>query len=100
MLRRIVQLLAATLVIAGAWLIITGMGPGLPALLMGAVIFLAVRYERWREPARPPASGPHWQATGERFEDPGNGKTVEVHYNPATGERRYSSDGDRTAGDS
>jgi hypothetical protein len=88
MLKRIVQLAAAALILGGAALLISGIGAGRPALLVGAITLIAVRYERWRE-RTPPASASGWRATGERFQDPASGKTVEVHYNPATGERRY-----------
>jgi hypothetical protein len=94
-LRRIVQLIAGALMIAGACLIFAGARPaGLPALLFGLIIFIAVRFERWRDRARPSPATQQWQSTGERFEDPGTGKRVDVQYNAQTGERRYRSDGD------
>jgi hypothetical protein len=31
----------------------------------------------------------YWQMTGERFRDPASGHTMEVRYNPVTGERDY-----------
>ena len=93
MLRRIVQLVAAVLVVLGAGLVFVGVtAPGVQALILGLVILISVRYERWRDRAKAPASGPHWQSTGERFEDPASGKTVEVQYNTETGERRYRRD--------
>lgn len=96
MLRRIVLLAAVALVIVGVWLLARGVvSPGAQALLGGAVIFLAVRFERWRDRVKPSAPESAWQSTGERFEDPGSGKTVQVEYNTQTGERRYKSDGER-----
>lgn len=93
MLRQIVQLVAAAVALLGVWLIVAGAtAAGMQALLLGVVLFVAVRYEGWRDRARPPTPGSHWHPTGERFEDPGTGKTVEVQYNAQTGERRYRSD--------
>lgn len=93
MLRRTVQLLAFAMMLAGAWLLLLGTAlPGGQLLLIGLVTFVAVRYEFWRDRAPPPPVGPDWQSTGERFEDPGTGKTVEVQYNARTGERRYKPD--------
>jgi len=93
MLARVVQSVAVALMLVGAWLLLVGPGsPGLQALLLGLVVFVAVRYELWRDRAPPPAAGPDWRSTGERFEDPGTGKTMEVQYNARTGERRYSPD--------
>jgi hypothetical protein len=93
MLRRVVQLLALALAVSGALLMfVAGVPAGLPALGFGLVVLLAVTFERWRKRLPPEPAGPHWQPTGERFEDPGTGKTVQVHYNPETGERRYQSD--------
>ena len=93
MLRAVVQLIAAALILTGAWLLAVGANPaGVQALALGAVIFVAVRYERWRDRSKAHAPDPLWRPTGERFEDPGTGKTVEVEYNPRTGERRYKSD--------
>jgi hypothetical protein len=94
-LARVVQLLAGAMMLFGVWLLFVGAGPaGVEALLLGLIVLIAVRYERWRDRPRRPSSDPHWQPTGERFEDPGTGRTVEVHYNAHTGERRYKLDDD------
>jgi hypothetical protein len=94
-LRRIVQLLATALIVGGAALMLAGAHPGgLQALILGLIIFVAVRFERWRDHPRPSPAGEQWQSTGERFEDPGSGKRVEVQYNAQTGERHYRSEGD------
>jgi hypothetical protein len=90
-LRTAVQLIGILLMLTGAWLLIAGTGVGWQALITGLVLFVAVRFERWRAHAPARADG-QWQKTGERFEDPGSGRTVQVEYNPATGERRYTSD--------
>lgn len=95
MLRRLVQLLAAAVALLGAGFMLTGdHSPGVQLLFLGALLLIAVRYESWRDRAKPPARGPEWQSTGERFEDPGTGKTVEVQYNARTGERRYQPEED------
>ena len=92
MLRRVVQLLALALAVTGGLLVFwAGVPAGVPALVFGLLVLLAGAFERWRKRAPPQPAGPHWQPTGERFEDPGTGKTVQVHYNPETGERRYQS---------
>jgi hypothetical protein len=93
MLRTVVQLIAVALMLIGAWLLLAGTGAGWQSLITGLVLFVAVRFERWRAQAKPSAGGA-WQSTGERFEDPGSGRTVQVEYNPATGERRYRGDDD------
>ena len=59
-----------------------------PFLIAGAVLVICVLGERWRYRRRPP-SGKHWQPTGERFEDPETGLTMEVLYDPQSGERHY-----------
>jgi hypothetical protein len=93
MLRAMVQLVAAVLMLAGLWLLTVGSRPaGIQALMVGAIILVAVRYERWRDRARPDAQDTAWRATGERFEDPGTGQMIEVEYNSQTGERRYKND--------
>jgi hypothetical protein len=97
MLRTVVQVIGVVLALIGAWLIIAGTGTGWQALIFGLVLFAAVRFERWRIKPSPSGSAHEWQATGERFEDPGTGRTVQVEYNPATGERRYRSDDGSTS---
>jgi hypothetical protein len=93
MLRVLVQLFAAALMLSGLGLLTAGTRPaGWEALLFGAVLFVAIRYERWRDRAKPKSADPAWLSTGERFEDPSTGQTVEVEYNRQTGERRYKSD--------
>ena len=95
MLRKVVQWISAAAALSGAGLLLAGTAvPGLQLLLIGVVTLVAVRYESWRERTPPPAAGPDWQSTGERFEDPGTGRIVEVQYNARTGERRYQPDKD------
>jgi membrane protein implicated in regulation of membrane protease activity len=60
-----------------------------PFLIWGGVIVIAVLCERWRYRRKEHNHNRQWQPTGERFEDPETGQTVEVQYDPASGERRY-----------
>ena len=89
MLRTLVLALGALAAAAGAAITAAGdRGTGIYLLCVGAVIVLGTLFERWRyRSASPP--GARWERTGERFEDPGTGETLEVQYDPASGERRY-----------
>ena len=93
MLRISLLVFAGALALVGALLLTRGLvGPGCYALGVGGVIFLGTAFERWRY--RPSDSGPgaHWEPTAERFQDPHSGETLQVFYDPRTGERRYVSD--------
>jgi hypothetical protein len=59
-----------------------------PALVWGSILVVAMLCERWRYRRRHDDQA-QWQKTGETFEDPGSGDTVEVEYDPVSGERRY-----------
>ena len=59
-------------------------------LLLGGVLLVALLFERWRRP--PPRDSGPWDATDERFVDPGSGKVTTVRVNRRTGERRYDVD--------
>jgi hypothetical protein len=90
MLRTLLLVFAAALAVGGAILLVRGAaGPGAYALGLGVLIVLGTAFERWRY--RPndirPQTG--WEPTGERFEDPETGRTVQVYYDPRSGERRY-----------
>jgi hypothetical protein len=90
---------AGALAFTGAILLLDGVvGPGCYALSLGAAIFLGTAFERWRYRANDTRPGAGWVPTGERFEDPQSGKTLQVFYHPQSGERRYVSDSDRAAG--
>jgi hypothetical protein len=94
MLRTVVLALGCIAVAAGALLAAAGTrGAGLYLVCVGAAIILGTAFERWRYRAAPPA-GAQWERTGERFEDPATGETMEVHYDRASGERRYVRTGD------
>ncbi len=90
---------AGALALTGAILLIQGVAaPGCYALTLGAAIFLGTACERWRYRANDTRPGAGWVPTGERFQDPQSGKTLQVFYHPQSGERRYVSDSDRAPG--
>lgn len=89
MLRTLVLALGGIAVAAGALLVAAGSrGPGIYLICLGTAIILGTAFERWRYRTAPPA-GARWERTGERFEDPATGETMEVHYDRVSGERRY-----------
>jgi hypothetical protein len=99
MLRTVLLVFAAALALFGARLLFHGQfGGGLYALGAGVLIVLGTAFERWRYRGgdAPPAAA--WQPTGERFEDPHSGRTVQVFYDPVSGERRYVDDPQPPAG--
>ena len=93
------MLRASLLVFAAAMLLIRGVpGPGAYALGLGGIIVLGIVFERWRYRPNAARPGAGWERTGERFEDPQSGKTLQVFYDPRSGERRYVSDSDPPPG--
>jgi uncharacterized protein (DUF58 family) len=90
---RIAVLVAGILSIAAAVAIfVTAVAPvllGIYLAVEGTVLTGAILIER--SAYRPRLSGGRgrWEKTEERFIDPTSGKSVEVEYNPDTGERRY-----------
>jgi hypothetical protein len=92
MLRTALLVFAGAAALAGVVLLVAGVfAPGIYALGFGVLIVLGTVFERrYRADDARPAAG--WEPTGERFEDPQSGKTVEVFYDPRSGERRYVSD--------
>jgi hypothetical protein len=93
MLRAAVLVFAGGTAIAGVVLLFAGLsGPGAYALGVGVLVLLGTVFERWRYRASDPRPGAGWEPTGERFEDPQSGKTMQVFYDPRSGERRYVSD--------
>ena len=95
MLRAIVLGLGGIAVAAGALLVGAGArGPGIDLIAIGAIVVLATVFERWRYRNSPPSAGARWERTGERFADPSTGETMEVYYDPASGERRYLREGE------
>ena len=97
MLRTLVLALGGIAVVAGTLLIgAHARGAGIYLLCLGAAIILGTAFERWRYRNAPPAAA-SWERTGERFEDPATGETMEVHYDRASGERRYVPTGERAS---
>lgn len=95
MLRAIVLGLGAMAVAAGALLVRAGTrGSGIYLICTGAAIILSIAFERWRYRHPPAPAGARWERTGERFVDPTTGETMEVHYDRASGERRYLREGE------
>jgi hypothetical protein len=91
-LRTLLLGFAGVLALIGVILLLRGQpGAGAYALGLGGLIVLGTVFEgRYRSSdARP---GPDWKPTGERFEDPQTGETVQVFYDPGSGERRYVTD--------
>lgn len=98
MLRAVVLALGGIAVAAGVLIGTAGArGAGIYLVCSGAAIILGTAFERWRYRNAPPA-GARWERTGERFEDPATGETMEVHYDRASGERRYVPVGDGASG--
>ncbi|MGD0280201.1 MAG: hypothetical protein ABSC11_12950 [Smithella sp.] len=60
-----------------------------PYLIFGGILVIAVLCERWHYRRKEHNHNSQWQQTGERFEDPETGQTLEVYYDPVSGERRY-----------
>jgi hypothetical protein len=56
-----------------------------PAVILAAILFERNRYKAPLD--HPP--GPDWQATAEKFVDPGSGQPLTVYFQPSTGRRAY-----------
>ena len=91
MLRTALLTIGLASLAAAAALTLLGIWPAaLWCLINGALLTLGLLFERWqyRRP-QTQAPGAGWQATGERFVDPGSGVLTEVWFEPSSGERRY-----------
>lgn len=89
---RVVTLSIGALLLVGAVIVAVLGLPGRVPIVMalsGAVVIGLVLGERAGYLPQPHGDSIHWQATGERFRDPTSGKLMEVHYDPATGQRDY-----------
>jgi len=91
-LRTSLLVFAGALALIGMILLIRGLPGGTQALGLGGLIVLGTVFERWRYRPRDARPEARWEPTGERFEDPQTGKTVQVLYDRKSGERRYVSD--------
>ena len=110
--RVIVGILAVLLMIGGLIGVGTGSwAAGVWSIVAGAVVLVAVAFERTRyrsaaaernDGAPGPGGGEHaipaapFRPTDELFVDPTSGHRLRVYLNPATGERRYYAEGERT----
>ena len=112
-MRFLVGALGAFIILGGLVAIAIGAWPGgVWAIVIGCTAIAAVVLERSRyrsgasertagepgpgggEPTMPAAP---FRPTGEVFVDPTSGHRLRVYLDPATGERRYFAEGDRTA---
>ena len=92
MLRRFLLLAASVFVLSGATLFFGGyfLWPlASQWFVVGAIVLVAVLFERSRYRPLVDRSAAGWETTGERFVDPTSGKLVEVRFNPQSGEREY-----------
>ena len=89
MLRAAVLLFGIALLFGGAIAVGSAAIPGWWALALGGVIVVGVLAERVIYKPLASMAPPGWQRTGERFVDDATGKTVEVFYDPRSGQRQY-----------
>ena len=88
-LRNVILALCMLIVISAAVEFFFGHVSGLVVALQAVFVIALIAFERTRyRPVLKSGSG-EWLPTGEKFEDPTSGKTVEVYENPHTGERDY-----------
>ncbi|MGM9482085.1 hypothetical protein ACS5PN_12935 [Roseateles sp. NT4] len=92
MLRTLLLIVALAVGVIGLGAHLAGHRDAMPAALWGFAIAVAVLVERWRYRSRNAGVDGDWQKTEERFVDPESGQTLQVLYNPRTGERRYEPD--------
>lgn len=93
MLRKALLGVAVLVFAAGLWLTVAGDAAGHPLAFWGGGLLLAVLLENWRYRSRRGAIDPGWVRTDERFVDPTSGESMEVWYDPRTGDRRYEKAG-------
>jgi hypothetical protein len=87
-MRVAVLLLGVVLLFGGA----LGGGYGVmawPAAVIGGLIVIGVLAERVIYKPLSQRAPAGWERTGERFVDDATGKTVEVFYDPKSGQRQY-----------
>lgn len=89
MLRIGLLIVGLALTVTGLVLLIRDKCAYQPFLIWGGILVIAVLCERWRYRRKEHDHDSQWQRTGERFEDPETGQTLEVHFDPVSGERRY-----------
>ncbi len=90
MLRAALITCAVLLLIAGVGFLLAGFWAGaIESLLIGGIGVTALIFERWRYRPKYMQPDPSWQRTGERFSEAVGGETVDVYYDPSSGERHY-----------
>lgn len=90
MLRAVIALAGIGLLIAGIVLVVLPPHVGWGLLVFGSLVVLSLLFEgRYRGQRTAAPQPPAWEPTGEKFIDPGTGRTVEVDYDPDSGERNY-----------
>ena len=86
MLRKLLLGFGLLLTLCGIGLVLAGLQPGFPPLVLGLLLLFGILLE---QRYKPPVAAAKGQPTGERFVDPTTGELMEVWYDPATGERSY-----------
>ena len=89
MLRNTLLAVTAVVLLLGLGLMLTGRQDGQVMALWGGLLLIAVLVERWRYRSTHGPLSAEWEKTEERFVDPESGVTMQVFYNPRSGERRY-----------
>lgn len=102
MLRRLVVAAGALLLLGGAVAAFLGAWPAALWLLgTGAVVTAGTLFERVvYKSVRAKAPGAGWMKTGESFIDTSSGRTVDVFYDPKSGQRQYVARGNGGRDDS
>jgi fatty acid desaturase len=91
-LRNLVLGIGVACLVAGAVLWAFAVPPALILLVWAVLIIAGTVHERVRYKPLEAGGGAGWRPTGERFVDDATGRTVTVHIQDATGERKYVSD--------
>jgi hypothetical protein len=89
MLRTSIAVIAALLIVGSVIVSFVTRIFFAPGIIAPLIVLLGLAFEHWRYKATDQPAPRGFQATGERFLDPGSGKTIEVFFNEETGERRY-----------
>lgn len=88
-LRNVIIALCVILIAFAIGEAMTGWGSALLIACQAGIVLALIVFERSRYRPKVNTSSGLWKPTGERFQDPTSGETVEVYENPQTGERDY-----------